>query len=83
MKKKEFTFYKKEDIKAFLKYREKTVGEKIRLNVGDANLIIKKDTCKTLNLNSSNYKKFLEEGLLKIHEKNGRNIFFVKEEYCL
>ncbi|AEW55264.1 Membrane Spanning Protein [Bacillus cereus F837/76] len=80
IKKKEFTFYKKEDIKAFLKYREKTVGEKIRLNVADGSLIIKQDTCKILNLNSYNYKKFLEEELLKIHKKAGRNIFFVKEE---
>ncbi|EPY7705668.1 hypothetical protein OWO78_01210 [Bacillus pacificus] len=80
IKKKENTFYKKEDIKAFLKYREKTVGEKIRLNAADENLIIKQDTCKILNLNSYNYKKFLEEDLLKIHEKAGRNIFFVKEE---
>lgn len=80
MKKKEFTFYKKEDIESFLKYRNKTVGEKMRLNVADASMIIKEDICKILNLNSYNYKKFLEEGLLKIHKKVGRNIFFVKED---
>ncbi|MEM5643099.1 hypothetical protein AAHB52_20950 [Bacillus toyonensis] len=52
----------------------------MRLNVADASMIIKEDICKILNLNSYNYKKFLEEGLLKIHKKVGRNIFFVKED---
>ncbi|MEC3439828.1 hypothetical protein P9136_24355 [Bacillus cereus] len=77
---KEMTFYNKKDIESFLKYREKTVGDKIRLNVSDESLLIKEDVCKMLNLNSFNYKKFINEGILQIQEKIGRNIFFTKDK---
>ncbi|PEY63929.1 hypothetical protein COJ41_28030 [Bacillus thuringiensis] len=80
MKRKEFTFYNKEDIRNFLMYRSKTVGEKMRLNISDEGLIILKDVLELLDLNVYTYKKFLEKGLLRISQKIGRHIFFSKED---
>ncbi len=40
IRKKEFTFYKKKDIRKFLMYRSKTIGEKIRLNISNEDLVI-------------------------------------------
>ncbi|HDR7662883.1 MULTISPECIES: hypothetical protein [Bacillus cereus group] len=80
IRKKEFTFYKKKDIRKFLMYRSKTVGEKIRLNISNKDLVILNDVLKLLDLNAYTYKKFLEKGLLRINQKIGRHIFFRKEE---
>ncbi|EJQ61846.1 hypothetical protein [Bacillus mycoides] len=80
IRKKEFTFYNKEDIRKFLLYRSKTVGEKMRLNISKEGLIILNDVLKLLDLNVYTYKKFLEKGLLRISQKIGRHVFFRKEE---
>ncbi|MEC2627735.1 hypothetical protein P9X08_30300, partial [Bacillus cereus] len=80
IRKREFTFCNKKDIRNFLKYRSKTLGEKIRLNISNKDLIILNDVLKLLDLNVYTYKKLLEEGLLKISQKTGRHVFFRKEE---
>ncbi|MCE0554169.1 hypothetical protein LQK80_19010 [Bacillus thuringiensis] len=66
-----------------MKYRSKTLGEKIRLNISNKDLIILNDVLKLLDLNVYTYKKLLEEGLLKISQKIGRHVFLEKKKFFI
>ncbi|MED1286401.1 hypothetical protein [Bacillus mycoides] len=74
------TFYHREDIEKYLAYRKKTIGQKMRINVQNDDLIMRTDVFQILNLNNHTYEKFLENKFLNIKKKIGRHVYFNEDD---